>query len=363
MKNQKRYYGLDLLKIISMLGIIQLHIVGQGGINAAIATNTISHFILLLYYIVIMASVNIFAMVSGFLYYDKKTKYKNIINLISIVIFYCIVVTTIFYSFNLYDIRNLGLYRLVSSLLPLFESRYWYITCYAILFLFIPYLNLIIEKTPKRNMKNVLIVLFIIFCIVPLFFGGRDIFRIYSGYSVLWLSYCYLIGAYVHKYYNSFKNFPIKKIITLFLLVVFMGSILNYVFINNNIPHFVYDTTVFFNYTSPFVVTIALLFLITFLRINCKKNTLLAFFSKSNFSTYISYGHILIFDFVFPVAFIFITGYNILIQIPLVIICSLIIYISLSITDRIRMAIYKYTKLDNVIDILGNKLDKYLLKK
>lgn len=142
METDNRNYGLDILRIISMMGIVGLHVLGNGGVLANVKINTLNYMVSYFIEILLYASVNVFAMLTGYLCCDRaKIKSKSVIDLIFTTIIYCLIITGIFYAFNLYDIRSSGIKNLIVSLFPPIKGWYWYINSYILVFFMIPYMN------------------------------------------------------------------------------------------------------------------------------------------------------------------------------------------------------------------------------
>ena len=101
MMNEKhlnqRNSSIDLLRILSMMGIIGIHVLNNGGgANYSNANDLFSYsayainLLRSLFYI----SVNVFAILSGYVYSGRKSvKYRRIIGLWGTVLFYSILIT------------------------------------------------------------------------------------------------------------------------------------------------------------------------------------------------------------------------------------------------------------------------------
>ncbi len=189
-------YGLDLLRVLSMLAIIGLHVVKAGGAYTT-STNPFVQYIWAALFMVLVCSVNVFAMLSGYLYAQKENnRHRNIIALLFETAFYYILITAVFF------VLSPGQYSfkaLFEGLFPPFFGWNWYIVCYVLLFFCIPYMNMLTSKLSQRDFQKLLILLFVLLSIVPSF-GFADYFKTGYGYSPWWLMYCYLIGAYIRMY-------------------------------------------------------------------------------------------------------------------------------------------------------------------
>ena len=128
---KKRVIGLDLLRIISMLGIIGLHVIGQGGLINNSNIHSIKYYVILLLLVFFYTSVDVFGLLSGYLNISKeKNKYSRFVQLIMILIYYCLLIPSIFYLFNIDNIRDSGYKELLFNYFPILIGRYWYITFY-----------------------------------------------------------------------------------------------------------------------------------------------------------------------------------------------------------------------------------------
>lgn len=178
---ESREYGIDFLRFVATLGVIILHVFG---INNTIHTNG-GYSLVNLYFsnflcIIFMCSVNVFGLLTGYLYSERNTyKYISIIRLIFEVIFYSALITILVLFIRPEWIT--GKKELLESLFP-FGTRLWYITAYIFVFCMIPYLNVFIQNCSKTAFRNLLFVLFLLFSLCTTF-GLKDFFGIAMGGS------------------------------------------------------------------------------------------------------------------------------------------------------------------------------------
>ena len=362
---EKRKYGLDILRILSMFGIIGLHLFNNGGILQGMNSNSITYYIVLLIYILCYVSVNVFAMLSGFLYIKKQNIQTNkIIYLISVTLFYCLTITGIFYAFNLFNIRESGLLNFIISIFPPLAGRYWYITSYILLFFMIPYINHFVLNISKEKLEKMIIILFILLSILPTIFCLRDFFAINNGYSPFWLMYCYIIGAYVKLYSVQWKNHCWLVLLISNLLSWFLNSLVK--FITSCIFGKILLNDIFINYISPLNVisSICLLIIFSSMTLNVKKyRKVIEFFSATSFSVYIIHSHVLVFDYVLKNSFINIVDYNVIIVVLIIILSIFMIYILCSLIDFVRMKIFDLLNVNKLIENNYMKIMKLLSRR
>lgn len=361
--NKNRNYGLDLLRIMSMIGIIGLHIYNNGGFLNSLDPTSVFYPIALIIFSFFYTSVNVFAMLSGYLYIEKKDiSFKNLLNLIVTVVFFCVLITIIFFTFDLFEVRTLGIKLLISSLCPVLFDRYWYITSYCLLFILIPFINFFLHSLIKKRFKQLLILLFVLLSIIPSLSLKVDFFKLNFGYSPFWLMYCYMIGAYLKMYTQLYNK---NKIVLLFLVSILLSSSINY-FIRLSTLHLFGNmlfTDSFINYISPFNVFSAICLLLIFKELTIKKNIFIRFikyFSSTSFGVYIIHCHILIFDFIIKDNFKYTYEMNPILNLVLIFTSIIFIYVICSIFDSLKNLIFKIFKINNLIDFFSKKIDDML---
>lgn len=309
--------------------------------------------------IIFNCSVNIFAILTGFLYISKnQIRNKSIINLLVTAFFWCL---CIFVCLKIYCpsiFTSIKIY--IAALFPPLIGRYWYLTCYVFLFFCIPYLNFFINLIDKKNMQKFLIILFFYFSLVSTFLH-TDFFRIENGYSPFWLIYCYCIGAYINieKVEIDFKSKIILLICTIIGLLVanevmfiFLNKFLN---INN---HHIFTT-----YNSPFILGESILFFMIFMHLKVKNGILqkiLNVFSNSSFEVYIIHGNYLIYDFFITNGFRFLSNYNLFIVAILILLIIFGIYFGCTILSIVRKKLFSIFKIDRLCNYVGNLFDVLL---
>lgn len=223
---KERNLSIDILRICSMMAIVALHFLNLGGMLDAKSSSVVNTCIVREMYILCFISVNVFGILTGYLnVYKNDYKWNRIIDLLVSVIFWCIVITVIMGFFS--DKMN-GVKDYISSLCPPLFDRYWYIVSYIFVYFMMPYLNKFVNSISKDTLKKFLIVILILLSVIPTL-GYTDFFRTNTGSSAIWLTTCYLFGAYIRKYGNDYK-IKSKKII-LFFISISLGILLWWIMI------------------------------------------------------------------------------------------------------------------------------------
>lgn len=92
-----RNYGIDFLRMISMIMIVMLHTLGHGGILRSVSFLSVHYQIAWLLEVIAFGAVNTYAMISGFVSVDSHFKISNILILWLQVLFYGILINTVFF--------------------------------------------------------------------------------------------------------------------------------------------------------------------------------------------------------------------------------------------------------------------------
>ena len=164
----ERNYGIDLLKIVSMIMVALLHVLGNGILSSS---NIFSWHYELGYAIEILCfcAVNCYAIISGYLNYGAKFRYSRILQLYLQVLFYTCLITLGFYIAKPEVVTKTVVIR---ALFPFaFSDVYWYFTAYFCMFFFLPFLNRLIETLDRKSCDRLMITLAMIFSFAPVSFG------------------------------------------------------------------------------------------------------------------------------------------------------------------------------------------------
>lgn len=192
---KERYSNFELLRIISMCGIIMLHYFNSsyGGMiqNAQfpdfswIFSNFIDSFCIPL--------VNCFVIISGFFLVSKdEFGLRKPVNLLFVTAFYGIIA---FFIGVVFGNTKFTLYNLLVSIFPFFAGYRWFVETYLILILFSPFINIILNSLNKRNFRILLAIQIFIFSVW--YSIGLSAPLLDNGYGIINFITLYLIGAYL----------------------------------------------------------------------------------------------------------------------------------------------------------------------
>ncbi|MCR4661385.1 MAG: acyltransferase [Clostridia bacterium] len=352
---QERNYGIELLRIISMILVCFLHVLGQGGVLKNAESQSVNYYIAWFMEIVAFCAVNCYALISGWAGVYSKYRFSNIIYIWLQVFFYSIGITLIFIIFK---IEPLNGETILHSFFPVAFNSYWYFTAYFCLFLFIPILNAALNNIPGKYISILLLIILVVVSILSLIDG--NIFQLNEGYGVLWLIILYLTGGVIR------KHNVLKRIKTKWLILIWVGMILLTFLIKLSVEQITMKngniTEVFSSYTHPSMIIISIVMLELFSRITFKKKPkLIAFFAPTSFGVYIIHVHPFMWKYLNNV-FAKYAMFNPFLLILSVIGTALALYIGCSIIDYLRSLLFKVIRLKPGLQKLEEAIKKKILK-
>lgn len=361
--NKERNYGIDLLRIVAIIYVVILHVLGRGGVLDSAIINSIQFKFVWFLEILCFCAVDIFALISGYVGYndkEKKYNYSNYLFLWFQVVFYGLTIMLIFQivSPSLIDKKDF-----IKMLFPVTNNLYWYFTAYTGLFFLIPFLNAAIRISSKKYLKLLFVILFICFSVLETLF---DIFKLSKGYSLMWLIILYIMGAIIKKCEIGNKTNKYLAFI-LIILFTFISWILNIYGLNIDLLNIKITKYLLVTYTSPFVLGSAILYIISFSKINFNPflKKIISYIVPSVFIIYIINCHKYLWN-IISNKFIFLSNQNIfIISLYVLGISFIFIFISILI-DRLRIWIFKKCKIKelslNIVRFLNQLIKVFEIK-
>ena len=162
---KERNYGIDLLRLVSMLMVVSLHILEfyVGGVMKGAESLTFKGEFLWALEILCLGAVNIYALISGFVGYKSRHKASNIIYLCLQLIFFTLIISGTDLILSIRQGAELSAKDVFLSFFPSIKG-YWYFSAYFCLFFFMPILDKIIESASRKSLKIAAVLCFCVFC-------------------------------------------------------------------------------------------------------------------------------------------------------------------------------------------------------
>lgn len=362
---KSRNSNYELMRIISMFFIVVFHFF----IHTNIITNTsgLLRAILIGIESIVLVHVNSFIVVTGYFQGEKKFKLKKLIKIINQTWFYKVLIMCLLVIIGIIAIPDrLSLFKV---LFPIDNNTYWYISSYLILYLISPILNIIINKTNKKEFQFTISILFFIISILSTI--SKDVyFNSNTGRSLSTFILLYFIGAYLKKYpiekEKIFKKFKIKNKKTFYflgyLLLAFLSTISYIIYLKfYNKGPLINDTLrilgfMHISYASPIVIIQTVFYFMFFGNLNISSK-LINKISSATLGVYLISENIYIRENLYnKFGFSDIKNVNIHTLLKIAIACSLVFIICIVI-DLIRQIIFK------AFSKVNTNIKKLLIKK
>lgn len=196
---QHRYFDMgrvrksnfELLRIICMLMIVALHIV-KSHVEYIGYSDLISWVVRSF----CICAVDVFVLISG--YFGIRFKIDRLVSIDLQTVFYSVSTLLLLVVLGYHE---LGIFD-IHAFIPVLSKRYWFVTCYLVLYVLSPFLNRFFESSKEEDIRNVLIVGFVLFYIWPSFNALIFADQLVSdnGYGLINFLYLYLLGRYIGKY-------------------------------------------------------------------------------------------------------------------------------------------------------------------
>ena len=192
----QRNSSIELLRIVCMLMIIGGHIIMEH--HTEYNPHNFDFSISLFLRGAFAVAVNAFVLISG--YFGINFKWYRLLKLDMQAIFYSVLLLVVSIGIG-WHVFNLS--RDFLLFFPILSKQYWFITCYAVLYIIAPLLNQWAASMDKALYKRLLILGAAIIYLWPtisyLFNAGQFIND--SGYGIINFAYLYMLGYYLRHHH------------------------------------------------------------------------------------------------------------------------------------------------------------------
>lgn len=362
----KRNYGIDILRILSMIMVVTMHVLIFGLKYNELDVFSAKGIITNILEAICFCAVNVYAIITGYVLVKKKTKISRLIDLWLQVVFYLIISCILILILYPGDFNKIAL---IKAFIPVISSQYWYFTAYFIMFWFIPLYNWIIDHLTMAQFRKLSVTTFFIFSIIGWISSllGGTVFGLNDGYSYLWLSFLYFIGAGINMYGTQLfymKGEVSQKIIILVALIAGLSTFISKILIIK-LTTLIFGrelfANVFYLYTSPTVLIEAICLVIYFSNLNIKGSKALTKISGATFGVYLIH----LTPFFTNYCWNFLSKYRTapIFKYILVILVSVIcIYVVCTLIEMIRSFIFDKLRVCSISNRIAEKINKLMMK-
>jgi surface polysaccharide O-acyltransferase-like enzyme len=273
--------------MVSMLMVVVLHILGQGGVLAAVSAPSWRYGLCWGLEAAAFCAVDCYALISGYVGSGRRFRLTGAVLLWLRVVFYTLLITT---AALVIAPGTVGPKHYLNAIFPVMTRQYWYVTAYFGAFFFMPVLEAGVEKLPKKALTALLAALTALLTVLSFVFGS-DPFSVGAGYSAFWLAYLYMLGAYLRKYGLLEKLRGIKALAGFAVSTALTaGGKLLESFIHPPVPFY---GNLLYNYSSLTVLaaSVCLLGFFSGMRIGKRAARIVALLSPTALSVYLIHAH------------------------------------------------------------------------
>ena len=293
-----RNSNFELLRIISIIFIIFMHctLFGFDLYNQQFSKNKA---ILDILFAGGKIGVNCFVLITGYFMIKSTITFKKVFKLIFQVWFYSVLIMLIGLLFMH---KSLSINTFLSLIFPNIFGNYWFLTCYIVLYLLIPFINKTVLTFEKEFHKKILLALIILWSIFP-----TILFNAYVAYSDLgWFIVLYLLGGYIRLYHSSkdkFKQYFLRFLIWFGICLIltvgidFLSTKLDY--FKNSAPTLTSSTLApyfvhFLNMNSLPLLLASIYLFLAFKNLNIKPSKIINTIASTTLGIYIIHEHIFV---------------------------------------------------------------------
>ena len=364
----QRDYGIDLLRIISIMMVPMIHLLGQGGVIASTVPFSINYEVAWLFESFLLVAVNCFVLITGYVYYGKETRYYRLFTLWAEVLFYSIIIII---ALKFMFPNEIGLEHYWKSIIPTFFtsgqfSRYWFFSAYVGMFLLSPFVNLGLKHFNKVQDLTVFLTVFVIFSLLPTILGQDMAFNLNQGYSVLWFVVLYYTGGLIHKY-EIFNKFKTHKWVLIYVVCMLLSWTIRYALESIGLIETGFALYSFNCYSSSLYFVGGIALFCAFKKVNITKPfaiSFIKFFAPVCFGVYLIHDNMSFSYFYFDGKFGFLSQLDPVSMIIGVILIGLAIFVVFSLVDWVRELLFRKLKvksrLANFEENLYLKFNNYL---
>lgn len=282
MRQNQRNSTLELLRILAMCMILGLHYIAPTVGGALDTANSTNRAILHVLESFCIPSVNVFVLISGYFLISRRT--TGLRKAVELYLIMVILDIALLFFGVLTGECAITFHNVVLALVPFAYGQHWFLETYILLLLFLPFLNLLIDRLGQKAHALLIGVQLLIFSLWPSFLPSSPLTD--NGYGLTNFITMYLIAAYLRKH----VVFRGKKKTALLAALVWLGSVAA-IAVSSFIP---YLRSAAWRYCYLFAISAATALFILFLNLPEFHSGLVNLISGTTFDVYITHAFVLL---------------------------------------------------------------------
>lgn len=284
-----RNLGIDALRCFAMLLIVCLHVMNRG--QAVPPPNSFASILIFPLRIFASGAVNMYALISGYVTLKGKFRPARVFELWLEVLVLNVVVGLVGCLIRP-DAMDSEFW--IRYIFPFTQKAFWYFTAYVGVYAFSPVINRGVLALSRRQAVAMIWILLLVFSLGSYLGYAKqgDPFAISAGYSVLWLTVLYVVGACV-RHSGFFDRISTGKLLLFLAACVVLITGLWRLLQLKDLPEDLKKLDQMLSYTSPGITAVSLLTLALFIRLRPRGiiGKVIAFMAPLTFGVYIIHVH------------------------------------------------------------------------
>ena len=232
-QRKKRNSNIELLRMMMMLVIIIHHFAVHGIVepmelaqSVTVANFSWPYFLVQLVGWGGNMANDVFMLITGYFMVVSGVHYKRIVRLMLRMFFYAWLIAGLFLVFKV-DAGNWDYYRplLIRSTVPIWFGLNWYVCCYILFSLFVPFLNPFLRGLAPRHYLRLLGLTFALYVVMPLLHGTNFL----GGARMVEFFLLYAAGGFLRLHLLTRERFLSHRLWRRVLLTLVGGLLLSMV--------------------------------------------------------------------------------------------------------------------------------------
>lgn len=363
---EERDYGIDALRIVSMLMIVMGHVLRFGGIITNNELSSAKYFMVWFLEAACFVAVNCYALISGYVGVEKQPKLSALMTMWLQVAGYSVALVILM---ELLVPQRVNMSDWVTGLTPVINRKYWYFSAYFILFFMMPMLNEMLLKASKKMLRKA-ITTTLILSVLLTSIAKWDVFEFVGGRSLIWLVLLYILGGYLKLYGAEEKWY--RKLCQNGLWV-YLGcavgmACLNSVFIRNGIAlpldiKLSHGYDLYSNMSMPVFLGSVALFAFFSVRDPGKRMCkAISILSPATFGVYIIHMQPNVWEICLTDRYAWVTEFGVVRMSLGIFGISVLIYAVCTVIDLVRLMVFRILRVRDICQLMVNLFDGMIVK-
>lgn len=361
-----RSSNLELLRIFAMVIIIMSHYSTHGAVDRTAAEFSFNKIVLQMMPFGGNLGNYLFLLISGYFLVGSQFRFKKLCKLILQVFMYSMLALLVQLAVG--GSASIGLKALVKSFFPVIFGSYWFISSYVMMYLLLPFLNLLVKGMSQKTHFCLIAVLFFLLNVIPSFTSAETFF-----FAPALSIYVFIIAAYLKLYPSKFlTNSKMNFLVAAFSFLLYVLSLLTFNVIGLKIDLFRTGAILFGTNFSVLVCFCAIALFLGFKNLNFKSNKWINSIAASTFSVYLIHDNMFIRPLLWKKVFDNSVYFNTNFLVLHLCITTILCFVACVIIDKVVVALIDrplwrfldkhWSKVDHIGEKLNAAIDCFLQK-